>query len=280
VSEPQITNGRRAARALDAINTYARMSSSEGLPESYFFFDFERGPEEQSGDHDHLSGLVCGLMHYAERRSLSFADALTDARRQYDRQRTNYAPEGGVQLADQTQRAADAGSAPLTGEIVTARPGDPPVYLVEFITSREWVPEPDLAPARPFPPIAASDGAEICSAYVARYCMVKAIRRIEAAGKNDRSPAPADAQDLDIFLTVLCGWSGLERPVVLRSVSTVLTEQDGQLLVAAPQGPHPVALAASGVASPPDTSLPADAVGTTAGLPRPAARQPHTGSRP
>ena len=59
-----------------------------------------------------------------------------------------------MQLAGQTQRAADAGSAPLTGEIVTARPGDPPVYLVEFITSREWVPEPDLAPARPFPPIA------------------------------------------------------------------------------------------------------------------------------
>ena len=73
--------------------------------------------------------------------------------------------------------------------------------------------------------------------------MVKAIRRIEASGKNDRSPAPADTRDLDIFLTALCGWSGLERPVVLRSISTVLTEQDGQLLVAAPQGPHPVALA-------------------------------------
>ena len=101
---------------------------------------------------------------------------------------------------------------------------------------------------------------------LARYFMVKAIRRIEAAGKNDRSPAPADAQDLDIFLTALCGWSGLERPVALRSISTALTEQNGQLLVAAPQGPHPVALAVSGVASPPETSLPEDAVGTTAAL--------------
>ena len=44
MSDDQITNGRRAARALDAINMYARMSSSGGLPESYFFFDFEREP--------------------------------------------------------------------------------------------------------------------------------------------------------------------------------------------------------------------------------------------
>ena len=242
MSDDQITNGRRAARALDAINMYARMSSSEGLPESYFFFDFEREPEEQSGDHDRLSGLVCGLMHYAERRSLSFADALTDARRQYDRQRTNYAPEDGMQLAGQTQRAADAGSAPLTGEIVTARPGDPPVYLVEFITSREWVPEPDLAPAEPFPPIAASDG-EISSAHVARYFLVRTIRRIEIARKNDSYPDTADAQDLDIFLTTLCEWSGLERPTVLSVFSEVLTEKDGHLLIAGTPRTHPVALA-------------------------------------
>ena len=217
-------------------------------------------------------------MHYAERRSLSFAGALTDARRQFDRQRTNYAPEDGMQLAGQTQRAADAGSAPLTGEIVTARPSRP-------CLPRRAHHQPRMGPGagpgtRPAFPAHRGPAPLSAACHVARYCMVKAIRRIEASGKNDRSPAPAEARDLDIFLAALCGWSGLERPVVLRSISTVLTEQDGQLLVAAPQGPHPVALAVSGVASPPETSLPADAIGTTAALPRPAGRQPHKGSWP
>ena len=87
MSDDQITNGRRAALALDAISTYTRMSPYEGLPEDYFFFlDSERetGP---GTDHDGLAGLLCGLMHYAERRRLSFADALSAARDDYSRQR-------------------------------------------------------------------------------------------------------------------------------------------------------------------------------------------------
>ena len=63
MSDDQITNGRRAARALDAISTYTRMSPYEGLPEDYFFFlDSERetGP---GTDHDGLADLLCGLMH-------------------------------------------------------------------------------------------------------------------------------------------------------------------------------------------------------------------------
>ena len=44
MSDDQITNGRRAALALDAINTYTRMSPYEGLPEDYLFFlDSETG---------------------------------------------------------------------------------------------------------------------------------------------------------------------------------------------------------------------------------------------
>ena len=154
MSDDQITNGRRAALALDAISTYTRMSPYEGLPEDYFFFlDSERetGP---GTDHDRLAGLLCGLMHYAERRRLSFADALADASRDYNRQRTRYLPEEGC--ASRSSAPPRPDSAPLTGEIATARPGDHAFYLVDFITSREWVAEPDLTPAQPFPAIAAS----------------------------------------------------------------------------------------------------------------------------
>ena len=47
MSDDQITNGRRAALALDAISTYTRMSPSEGLPEDYFFLDSEREPGQE-----------------------------------------------------------------------------------------------------------------------------------------------------------------------------------------------------------------------------------------
>ena len=63
MSDDQITNGRRAARALDAISTYTRMSPYEGLPEDYFsFLDSERetGP---GTDHDCLADVLCGLTH-------------------------------------------------------------------------------------------------------------------------------------------------------------------------------------------------------------------------
>lgn len=283
MSDPEITNERRASTALSAINAYARMSPFESLPDTNFFFDFEREPEERAGDQDRLSGLLCGLMHYTERRKLSFTDALADARRQYNRQRTSYLPGDAVQRAGPARRAAAAGGAPLTGEIVKARPGGPPVYEVDFVTSREWVQEPDLAPAQPFPATATGYGDEICSAYVARYCMVKAIRRIEAAAGTGSGPDPADAQELDIFLTALCRWSGLERPAVLRSFSTVLTEKDGHLLVAAPPGTHPVTLAAADAPSPPDATQPSAArvaaTGTAATPPRPTAGQPHKRSR-
>ena len=42
MSEEPLTNGKRAALALDAVSFYARSSSWEGSSESTFFFDFER----------------------------------------------------------------------------------------------------------------------------------------------------------------------------------------------------------------------------------------------
>ena len=241
MSDDQITNGRRAALALDAISTYTRMSPYEGLPEDYFFFlDSERetGP---GTDHDGLAGLLCGLMHYAERRRLSFADALACASRDYNRQHTRYLPGDAVQV----QRTTAIDSASLTGEIARGRPGRRPSYLVDFITSREWVAEPDLAPAEPFPATATHYG-EISSAHVARDLLTRTITRIEIARENGNYPDTRDAQDLGTLLTTLSQWSGLERPTVLSWFSEVLTEKDGHLLIAGTPRTHPVALATSG----------------------------------
>jgi hypothetical protein len=269
VSDRQITNDRRAVMALSAISTYARISPSDSLPETYLRFDSEREPGERAGDQGRLADLLCGLMHYAERRDLSFTDALTQARRQYSRQRTSYLPRDAVQRTGQARQAAAGHGAPLTGEIIKARPGRPPAYEVDFITSREWVRQPDLAPARPFPVTTTRYG-QVNSAYIARHGLVKAIRRIEAASEAGNTPDPADAQDLDTFLTALCGWSGLERPAVLGSFSTVLTEHDGHLLVT-PASAHPAALAATSVARPPTARPPVTRTATA--RPSPTTRQ-------
>ncbi len=271
MSDDQITNGRRAARALDAISTYMRMSPYEGLPEDYFFFldsEQETGP---ATDHDGLAGLLCGLMHYAERRRLSFADTLAGASRDYNHQRTRYLPGDAVQV----QRTTTTDSAPLTGEVTRARPGRPPSYLVDFITSREWLAEPDLTPAEPFPATATHYG-EISSAHVARDLLARTITRIEIARENGNDSDTRDAQDPGTLLTTLCQWSGLERPTVLSLFSEVLTEKDGHLLIAGTPRTHPVALAATGMPHPPGTGLRGNAppATETAVTPaRPAARR-------
>jgi hypothetical protein len=248
MSEDQITNDRRATAALYAIGTYARISSpSEPVPEGLLSLDFEREPEERSGDQDRLSGLLNGLMHYARRRRLSFTDALTDAGKTYSRQRTTYLSGDAVQRARQTRRRGD--EIPVIGEVMKARPGNPPVYQVDFITSREWVPEPDLTPAQPFS--ATGHLGEIPSAALTRYHLARTVRRIETACRNGTDPDPGDAQNLDTYLTALSGWSGLDRATVLGAFSTVLTEQDGHLLIPAPLT-HPVSLAAAGMPHPPE----------------------------
>ena len=197
----------------------------------------------QRTDHDRLAGLLCGLMHYAERRRLSFADALAARAGTTTASAPATCPgRGRVQV----QRTTTTDSAPLTGEITRARPGRPPFYLVDFITSREWLAEPDLAPAEPFPATATHYG-EISSAHVARDLLARTIRRIEIARENGNDPDTRDAQDLGTLLTTLCQWSGLERPTVLSLFSEVLTEKDGHLLIAGPPRTHPVALAATGI---------------------------------
>ncbi len=176
MSDDQLTNGKRAALALDAINVYARSSPWELSDEDHFFFDFERVIEPGT-DHDRLSALLCGLMHYAERRR--FNTALRYARRDYQRQRTAYLPGDTVRRTDRALADSAPGDGPLTGEIVKARPGSPPSYLVEFITSREWLAEPYLTPSPHFMTIPRGFG-NLSSAHVARLCLNRIASEIEA----------------------------------------------------------------------------------------------------
>ena len=253
MSDDSPTNGKRAAAALDAVSLYARFSAAEGSPEEIFFFDYERDALP-GGDQDRLSALLCGLMHYAERRSLSFPDALTAARQEHGRQRTAYLPGNAVRRAGPRWRTPAPGDAPLTGEVIAARPGRPAKYRVDFITSREWLPEPDLAPARPFPAITTSHGT-FASAYAARRCLNRVIPEIEHACHDRRTPEPSRVQDLDTILAAMSGWSGLGRQTLLGEFTDVITETDGQLIAGARTG-HPVTLAAATAPFPPGAALP------------------------
>jgi hypothetical protein len=279
VSEDPPTNGKRAALALDAVSLYARSSPFEGSSESTFFFDFERDAMP-GGDQDRLAALLCGLMHYAERRDLSFPGALAAARQEYARQRTTYLPGQSVRRAGPRWRAPAPGDAPLTGEVIAARPGRPAQYHVDFITGREWLPETALAPAPPFPAIATSYGT-LSSAFVTCYCMRRAASEIEHDYLGGRAPDSSRVADLDTMVTALSGWSGLPRDTVLRSFSEVIAEKDEKLIAGARTG-HPVTLAAISMPLPPGTvPAPADVPGSTAAVLafRRPGRHPRAGHR-
>jgi hypothetical protein len=251
MSDDEITNDRRATGAVYAVSQYTRITSgSEPVPELILALDFEREPEEREADPGRLAGLLCGLMHYAERRGLRFDDALTDAGQAYDRQRTTFLAGDAVQRTGPSRHGAD--KPPAIGEIVRSRPGTPPVYQVDFITSRDWVPEPGLTPAQPFS--ATDRHGPIPSAALTRHLLARAVRSIEADCRDGRDPYPGDIQNVDVYLTGLCGWSGLDRATVLGAFSTVVTERDGHLEVPAP-GTHPASLAATGMPYPPEPAI-------------------------
>ena len=252
-AEERLTNGKRAALALDAVNAYASASPGRGTPEVTFFMDFER-EALPGGDQDRLSGLLCGLMHYAERRGLSFPDALSAARQEHGRQRTTYLPGNAVRRAGSSWRTPAPGDPPLTGEVLRARPGRPAEYEVDFITSREWLPETALAPASPFPAVTTEYGT-FSSAHVARRCLERAVDEIERDYLDQhRAPGSGLARDLDTLLTALSGWSGLGRDTLLRPLSKVVAEMDGQLIAGAADV-HPAALAALSAPASPAAAL-------------------------
>lgn len=258
MSDGQITNGQRAAHALDGINAHARSSAQQerGMSEEYFFFDFE--PDTEPGtDHALLADLLRDLHHYADRRDLNFNDALTTARRDYEDQRTTYQPGDAIRLTGRSSDAAAAGGFPLVGEIVNARPGHLPEYQVEFITRRQWISEPDLEPASRFPDVATRFG-QVSSAHVARWCFIQTARQVEQAFSRGSHPEAEDIRDLAGFLDALSRWSGIARPALLWSFSEVIGEKDGRLVAQAP-GRNPVTLAALDAPRPLGMSLRAGA---------------------
>jgi hypothetical protein len=252
-TEERLTNGTRAARALDAVNAYASASPGRGTPELTFFLDFERDALP-GGDQDRLSGLLCGLMHYAERRGLSFPDALSAARQEHGRQRTTYQPGNAVRRAGSSWRTPAPGDLPLTGEVLRARPGRPAEYEVDFITSREWLPETALAPASPFPVVITEFGT-FSSAHVANRCLERAVDEMAHDYLDqERAPGSGLVRDIDTLLTALSGWSGLGRDTLLRPFSQAIAEKDGQLIAGA-AGAHPAALAALSAPTSPAAAL-------------------------
>jgi hypothetical protein len=243
MSDDHLTNGKRAALALDAINAYSRSRPEDVPDDEQFFFGNEREADPRV-DQGQLSALLCGLMHYAEHRTLSFNTAFKAARRDYQhqRQRTAYLPGDAVRRTDRTLPRTAADGMPVIGEIIKARPGSPPSYQVDFITSREWLAESSLAPASHFMTIPTGFG-NLSSAHVARICLNRIVSEIEDGYLKGTCPAEEAIRDFQTILGALSNWSGIARPALLRSLSEIITETGGWL-VAGAGSTHPVSLAA------------------------------------
>ena len=249
MNDSEITNGQRAAVAMDAIGTYARFEH----PVEFRFFLFEEDEIDPEAAKSNLGDLLCGLMHYAEQRGLHFDDILTTAQYEYEQQRTWYLPGDAVQLAPGARQAGPAGA--RIGEILKARPGSPPAYLVDFIAVRIWYREPDLAPAGHFPAISTGYGA-IRTAYAAQHCLDQTVRRIQAARNGGGRPEAGDISDLQTFLTALSDWSGLNGPALLKFLGLEHLAASGKLPLPTVPGADPVSLAATDVAASLDAGVP------------------------
>jgi hypothetical protein len=263
---------------MDAISLYARSAPGEGSAETTFFLDFER-QALPGGDQDRLAALLCGLMHYAERRHISFTAALAAARQDHARQRTSYQPGNAVRRGGDAWHGPAPGQPTVTGEVIAARPGRPAWYHVDFLTSRQRLPEHQLEPAQPFPPVTTSHGT-LTSAYAACHYLRQAVSAIEEDYLNDRDQDDKHAGDLGTILTALSGWSGLGRGALLSSFSEWITEEDGRLVAGHSIG-NPVTLAATSTPLPPPAVPPSNAPGAAAApLPfRGTGRQAQKGHR-
>jgi hypothetical protein len=242
MSESQITNGQRAARALDGINahTWSSEQPERGMSEERFFFDFDRDTEPGT-DHTRLADLLRDLHHYADRRGLNFDDALATARRGYEGQLTTYQPGDAIRLAGRSSDAAAENGFPLVGEIIKARPGLPAEYQVEFLTQRQWISEPGLKPAPRFPGATTRFG-RVSSAHAARWCFSQTVGQVGEAVSRGSSPEAEDIRDLAGLLDALSRWSSIAPPALLRVFSEVIGEKNGRLVAQAP-GRNPVTLA-------------------------------------
>ena len=143
-----------------------------------------------------------------------------------------------------------------------SRPGRPAEYLVDFITSREWLREPDLVPAPSFPAVATARGT-FSSAYVARHVLDQIVHAVENAYYDGLPPNPDAVRDLDAIPTALSGWSGIGRGTLLQSFSKLVTDNDGQLIAGALTS-HPVTLSAASAPVPPGATRPGSTVAPAA----------------
>jgi hypothetical protein len=276
MNDDEITNGQRAAVAMDAIAAYARFEH----PMELRFFLEEEGEVDLEAVKGRLGDLLCGLLHYAELREISFDDVLITAKHEYDQQRTWYLPGDAVQLASGARQAGPADA--RVGEILKARPGNPPAYLVDFIAVRVWYPEPGLAPAEHFPAVTTGYGI-IGTAYAAQHCLNQTARRIQDARNQGGCPEAVDINDLRTFLTTLSGWSGMPPPALLKFLGLEHLAESGTLPLAAVPGAHPVSLAATDVATPLQAGVPDVSYGDRRRAPappiRPATKAPWGGGR-
>jgi hypothetical protein len=254
MSDERPTNGQRAALALAAVGLYAEPGTADLPSEMDFFLEYQRDALP-GGDQDRLAGLLTGLMHYTERRDLSFEDALTGARQEYHRQQTAYTPGTAVRRAGPASSSPDPDDRPMIGEVISARSGRPAEYLVDFITSREWLLEPELTPAPHFPVLTTAYGT-FSTAYAAQHVVARIVREAEKAHLEDRLWGSDAIIDLDRALAALSGWSGLRRDTLLQTFGEVISEQDG-MIIAGAQTSHPVGLAAASAPIPPYDAAPA-----------------------
>jgi hypothetical protein len=200
-----IPGERKADLAATAASRYARAAQALAGP-----FNPWPEPDQPLTDRDRIASLLCGLMHHADYSRVSFDAALRAAREEYRQERGAYVPGDPVRLLGNgiPDVLADVLTVSGTGEVLRSRPGDPVQYEVDFITYREWIPEPDLTSGPPFPAVTTSAGT-ITSAHEAREALIATAAGIEVSFRRRWPQRPQALDDLRELATALCGWTGL-----------------------------------------------------------------------
>ena len=97
---------------------------------------------------------------------------------------------------------------------------------MDFITTREWLAEPDLTPAPHFMTIPTGFG-ELSSAYVARLRMNRVVARIEAVQRYGNRPDVPTIRDFRALLPRCRTGPALPRSELLASFSQVIMKEAG-----------------------------------------------------
>jgi hypothetical protein len=209
---------RKADLAATAVSRYIQSTQIPADP-----FNSRTSRDEQLTDRDRIASLLCGLMHHADYSRVSFDDALRAARDAYRRERATYITGDPVRLRDNGIISAVFPDMPIpgTGEVLRSRPGPPAQYQVDFITYRDWIPEPDLISGPPFPAVATSAGT-ITSAHQARQALIGTAAVIEVSFRRRWEQSTETLEDLRGLLSALSSWTGI-------SSDDLLVRLDGEI---------------------------------------------------